>query len=181
MLSQIRPQARRLRETPHLPGLDLATAWHRETDVFAAEEIGWVFEEARRTCARLFGPHIAGAVIHDAHLATAGFALLAAHPRIRGRAQRILGTAVALETCLVICARAATLPRTRLLGEAMIVVPLAPTAAERPGTIFQGTTPPITSRHDWPFIALYRTATATCPSSDLPDDALWPDPSFVAG
>lgn len=136
MLTQIRFQAPRLRETPHMLGRDLAIAWRREVDVFAAAEIGWIAEEAHRTCARLFGPRVTSAVIHDAHRAAAGFALLAAHPRIRLRAERILGTSVTLQSCQVICARDATLPTNMVPGVAMIVVPLAASPAIRPGAIF---------------------------------------------
>lgn len=181
MLTQIRFQAPRLRETPHILGRDLAIAWRREADVFAAEEIGWIAEEAHRTCARLFGPRVTSAVIHDAHRAAAGFALLAAHPRIRLRAERILGTSVTLQSCQVICARDATLPTNMVPRVAMIVVPLAASPAIRPGAIFHGTAPPMASRHDWPFITTYRAATMPWSAIDPPDDALWPDPSVVAG
>lgn len=159
---------------------DAATDWRNEPHVFAAEELGWLGDEARRRLHRSAGRAEAFEVLHDLQGDAQGFAQLAAHPRLLRRASSLLGGPVEIESACVHCGSLVRAGLPARSDIAIIVVPLGWRSEAPLGGISLGTRPDRQARYEWPFVAVYRPLRST-PPPQLEDDCLWPSASIVAG
>lgn len=168
--------------TWHIPSIirpQPATAWRNERGVFAAAELGWIADEARRHLHREAGLRADFHVIDDLHRRDPGFARLAGHPRLTARAAALLGEPVEIAATRLHCG-ALVRPRLPALAGVVAIVALGWRAEAPLGCVSIGTQLPRTARYDWPFVVVYRPLHAA-PLADLPDDCLWPSASIVAG
>ena len=171
------------RESTWHPGLvagrDHSTDWRNEPRVFAADELGWLGDEARRRLHRSAGRAEAFELLHGLR-GDALFARLAAHPRLLRRAAALLGAPAEIANVFVQCG---SLVRPDLPTDtdiAIVIVPLGWRAEAPLGGISLGTRPDRRARYEWPLVAIYRPLRTTPPPA-LDDDCLWPDASIVAG
>lgn len=157
-----------------------ASDWRNEQRVFAADEIGWLGDEARRRLHRSAGRADAFEFLHDLQLDAQCFARLAAHPRLLRRAVELIGGPVEIESAFVHCGSLVR-PSFPARGDiAIIVVPLGWRPEAPLGGISLGTRPAREARYEWPFVAVYRPLRSSPPPL-LDDDCLWPTASIVAG
>lgn len=158
-----------------------APRWRWETNVFAAEELGWVAEQARRRVNLELGWPDGPALLCDLHLRDEAFRRLAAHPRLLARARDLLGGPVAIATTALFAGDDIRLPAAVLSADAVILVPLNSRHPLVPGAIAIGTRLPEDTRAHWPFLIALRHTGAAEPPAAVADDALWPDAASVAG
>lgn len=159
-----------------------APRWRREADVFAAGELGWVAEQARRRVNLELGWPDGPALLCDLHQRDEAFRRLAAHPRLLMRAADLVGGPVAIATTALFAGEDIRLPAAILAADALILVALTSRHPVAPGAIAYGTRLPEDTRADWPFLIALRRADGAIPAAvPVADDALWPDAASVAG
>jgi hypothetical protein len=164
------------------PGAQRPQTWRHEDGVFAADELGWLAEQARRRLNLELGWPDGPALLHDLHLRDESFRRLATHPRLLTRAERLIGAPVAIAATALFAGDDIRLPSAFLAADVLVVVPLAARHPAKPGGAGFGTRLPEATRHDWPFlVALRRAGAAERPTAPVADDALWPDAASVAG
>lgn len=164
---------------PPAPELRIA-AWRNERHVFAAAELGWLCDEARRRLHRTAGRAEGFDVLRDVHLDRDAFGLLAAHPRLLARAADLLGDDVEIDHALVQCGTLVEPLYTQGADRVVAIVPLGWRAEAPLGGISIGRRPPSGARYDWPLVVVYRPL-RDAPPPHLADDCLWPSASAVAG
>ncbi len=152
---------------------------------FAADEIGWLGDEAQRLRLRVARDSSAPR-LDDAHRVEPAFALLANHPRLVERARRALGGDVVLVASEL---RFGTAPSPALpAGFARAIVDLgpAPEGPRRPGRLgavaVAAANEVIDADGRIAFVGVYRRQRGSDPALALADDdSLWPSAAFCAG
>lgn len=159
----------------------VSDTWRVERGVFAADELGWLAEEAERQ-ADLRGRSDAGNLdLADLHRRSEPFRRLAEHPRLLSRAVEALHGPVAIARMHVRLALEAV-PRVELAAdEVAILVPLGCRQHVARGDVVvarASVTLPLAL--DRPAGIVFRADPAT-PLVAQGDDCLWPSPWVVAG